>query len=182
MNLGLQMSVKRNTRQASLDLHNWISLTCWYQDSHNQIRAVSKVNSIKRCETHTSSPLSSQGAQETLHLHLGDLSALSWNLRYPGDSTANWTVPSPGLSWPLGVSLSFSPLPVEIPPLSRCQNTREVLTACQSQLPASRPQLWTLSMKKNFPADFTLMMLLSPITEKVSVPNSPASTVLVLKG
>lgn len=30
-NIGLQMSVKRNTQQASIDLHNWVSLICWYQ-------------------------------------------------------------------------------------------------------------------------------------------------------
>lgn len=71
MNFGLQMSVKRNTQQASMDLHNWISLTCWYQDSHNQIRAVSKVNRIKRCETHTPRPLSSKRPRKLCFSSLG---------------------------------------------------------------------------------------------------------------
>lgn len=71
MNLGLQISVKRNTQQASMDLHNRISLSCWYQDNHNQIRAVSKVNSIKRCEAQTPSPLNSKGPRKLCFSSLG---------------------------------------------------------------------------------------------------------------
>lgn len=92
MNLGLQMSVKRNTRQASMDLHNWISLTCWYQNSHNQIRAVSKVNGIRRCETHTPSPPSSKGPRKLC------FSTLWTCLHCPGISSILGTLLPTGLN------------------------------------------------------------------------------------